>query len=186
MADVENVVVVRFPEASNAYQALSVLKQCDAEGRIALQAAAIVERTPEGRLLIPEEVDNVGLEGTVGGGLIGMLIGVLGGPLGVLLGWGAGALTSAGAFDLSRAEKAEDALTALGRAIPPGSTAVVAGVTELIAPEVIDAEMAKLSGEVTRRPVNVVMAEQSRRPRMPPRPRRAKRDERCARSAKQS
>jgi uncharacterized membrane protein len=158
MADVENVVVVRFPEASNAYQALSVLKQCDAEGRIALQAAAVVERTPEGGLRIPEEVENVGLEGTVGGGLIGMLIGVLGGPLGVLLGWGAGALIG-GAFDLSRAEKAEDALTALGRAIPPGSTAVVAGVTELIAPEVIDAEMAKLSGEVTRRPVNVVMAE---------------------------
>jgi uncharacterized membrane protein len=158
MADVENVVVVRFPEASNAYQALSVLKQCDAEGRISLHAGAIVERTPEGGLRVPEEVDNVGLEGTVGGGLIGMLIGVLGGPLGVLLGWGAGALIG-GAFDLSRAEKAEDALTALGRAIPANSTAIVARVTELIAPDVIDSEMAKLSGEVTRRPVNVVIAE---------------------------
>ncbi len=29
----ENVVVVRFTEPSKAYQALSVLKECDAEGR---------------------------------------------------------------------------------------------------------------------------------------------------------
>ena len=47
MADVENVVVVRFTEPSKACQALTVLKECDAEGRIALQSAAIVERTPE-------------------------------------------------------------------------------------------------------------------------------------------
>ena len=47
MAKVENVVVIRFPEPSNAYQALSVLKQADADGRIELRAAAIVERTPE-------------------------------------------------------------------------------------------------------------------------------------------
>ena len=157
MADMENVVVVRFPDASNAYQALSVLKQCDAEGRIALNAAAVVERTPEGLLRMPEGTDNVGLEGTVGGGLIGMLVGVLGGPLGMLLGWGAGALIG-GAFDLSRAEKADDALTALGRAMPPGSTAVAASVTEP-AVAVIDGEMAKLSGEVTRRPLYEVMAE---------------------------
>ena len=42
----ENVVVVRFTEPSKAYQALSVLKECDAEGRIGLESAAVVERTP--------------------------------------------------------------------------------------------------------------------------------------------
>ena len=63
MAEVENVVVVRFTEPSKAYQALSVLKECDAEGRIALQSAAIVERTAEGELRIPEGTDNVGLVG---------------------------------------------------------------------------------------------------------------------------
>ena len=41
----ENVVVVRFTEPSKAYQALSVLKECDAEGRIGLESAAVVERT---------------------------------------------------------------------------------------------------------------------------------------------
>jgi uncharacterized membrane protein len=157
MAEVENVVVARFTEPSKAYQALSVLKECDAEGRIALQSAAIVERTAEGELRIPEGTDNIGLVGTASGSLIGMLIGVLGGPVGVLVGWGAGALIG-GAFDVDRAVKSDEALTALGRAIPPESTAVIATVAEP-AVEVIDGEMAKLEGEVTRRPVAEVMDE---------------------------
>jgi uncharacterized membrane protein len=157
MAEFENVVVARFTEPSKAYQALSVLKECDAEGRIALQSAAIVERTAEGELRIPEGTDNVGLVGTASGSLIGMLIGVLGGPVGVLVGWGAGALMG-GAFDIDRAVKSDEALTALGRAIPPASTAVIATVAEP-AVEVIDGEMAKLGGEVTRRPVAEVMNE---------------------------
>jgi uncharacterized membrane protein len=53
MAEMENVVVVGFSEPSKAYQALSVLKQCDAEGRIALRSAAVVERTPGGELTVP-------------------------------------------------------------------------------------------------------------------------------------
>ena len=95
----ENVVVVRFTEPSKAYQALSVLKECDAAGRIDLESAAVVERTSQGELRIPESADNVGPAGTASGSLIGMLIGVLGGPVGVLLGWGSGALIG-GAFDV--------------------------------------------------------------------------------------
>jgi uncharacterized membrane protein len=153
----ENVVVVRFMEPSNAYQALSVLKECDADGRIGLESAAVVERTAAGELRIPESADNVGLAGTASGSLIGMLIGVLGGPVGVLIGWGAGALVG-GAFDLDRADKSDEALGVLGRAISPGSTAVIARVTEPVV-EVIDAEMWKLGGEVTRRSSAEVMDE---------------------------
>jgi uncharacterized membrane protein len=86
----ENVVVVKFTEASKAYQALSVLKECADAGRIGLESAAVVERTAAGELRIPESADNVGL-GTASGSLIGMLVGVLGGPVGLLLGWGTGA-----------------------------------------------------------------------------------------------
>jgi uncharacterized membrane protein len=75
----ENVVVVRFTEPSKAYQALSVLKECDNSGRIGLESAAIVERTEGGELRIPESADNVGLVGRASGSLIGMLIAVLGG-----------------------------------------------------------------------------------------------------------
>jgi uncharacterized membrane protein len=153
----ENVVVVRFTEPSKAYQALSVLKECDAEGRLGLESAAVAERTAAGELSIPESADNVGLVGTASGSLIGMLVGVLGGPVGVLLGWGAGAMMG-GAFDVDRAMTSDEALTVLGRAIPPGSTAVIASVEES-AVEVIDAEMYALGGEVTRQPLDQVMDE---------------------------
>jgi uncharacterized membrane protein len=153
----ENVVVVRFSDQSKAYQALSVLKDCNADGRIGLESAAIVERTAEGELRVPEGTDNMELVGTASGSLLGMLIGVLGGPVGVLVGWGSGALMG-GAFDLERADTSEEALSVLGRAIPPGSTAVIASVEEP-AVEVIDGEMAKLGGEVTRRPLGEVMGE---------------------------
>ena len=63
-----------------------------------------------------------------------------------------------GVFDIDRAEKSDEALAALGRAMPPESTAVIATVAEP-AVEVIDDEMAKLGGEVTRRPVAEVMSE---------------------------
>jgi hypothetical protein len=59
---------------------------------------------------------------------------------------------------LNRAVKADEALTALGTAIPPGSTAVMASVVEP-AVEVIDVEMAKLGGELTRRRAAEVMDE---------------------------
>jgi uncharacterized membrane protein len=157
MAEVDNVVVVRFDESSKAYQALSVLKECDAQGRIGLDSAAVVERTPEGELRFPEGTDNAGPVGAASGSLIGMLIGVLGGPVGVLIGWGSGALMG-GAFDVDRAVTSDEALAVLGRAIPPGSTAVIARVAEP-AVEVIDGEMKKLGGEVTRRPTTDVMDE---------------------------
>lgn len=145
----KTVVVVRFTEPSKAYQALSLLKDCDADGRIDLESAAVVERNQAGELRIPESADNVGLVGTASGSLIGMLVGVLGGPVGVLLGWGAGAMMG-GAFDVDRAVASDEALTVLGQAIPPGSTALIASVEES-AVEVIDGEMKKLDGEVTRR-----------------------------------
>jgi uncharacterized membrane protein len=153
----ENVVVVRFTDRGKARQALNALKQCNADDRIGLASAAIVERTATGELHMVDEYDNLGPVGMAGGSLIGMLIGVLGGPVGVLLGWGAGA-TVGGAFDINRSVKSDEALTVLGTAIPAGSTAVIASVEEP-AVEVIDGEMKKLEGEVTRRPADEVMSE---------------------------
>jgi len=153
MAD--NVVVIRFTEPSAAYEALSVLKQCDADGRLALATAVVVERSPMGDLRVREGTVNDRLVGSASGPLIGMLVGVFRGPLGVVFGSSVGALMG-GAFDVERAEKSDDALTALGRALPPGSTAVIASVSEPVA-KVLDGEMGKLGGELTRRPTAKVM-----------------------------
>jgi uncharacterized membrane protein len=153
----QNVVVVRFSDSGTSRQALNVLKQCDDDDRIGLASAAVVERTAAGELHTVDEWENLGPVGMAGGSLIGMLVGVLGGPVGVLLGWGAGAALG-GAFDIDRSVKSDEALTVLGTAIPAGSTAVIAQVEEP-AVEVIDGEMKKLEGEVTRRPVDEVMSE---------------------------
>jgi len=153
----ENVVVVRFTEPSKAYQALSELRESNADGHIELKSAAVVERTAEGALQIADSAENVGLVGAASGSLIGLLVGVLGGPVGLLLGWGAGALVG-GSFDLDREDESDEALSVLGRAISPGSTALIADVTEP-EPELIDAKMDLLGGQVTRRSVVDVVAE---------------------------
>ena len=156
LAEVHNVVVVKFTDASKAYQALSVLKDCDAEGRIGLKSAAIVERTPDGELRIPRA-------GQLRARRHGERVADRDAhrrprrPGGRSRRLGAGALMG-GTIDIVGITKSEEALTAFGRAIPPESTAVIASVTEP-AVEVIDGEMAKLDGEVTRRPVVEVMAE---------------------------
>ena len=153
----ENVVVVRFTEPGKAHDALAVLTQCDQDERIELRSGAVVQRTATGELRTLEEVENPGPIATMSASALGMLIGVLGGPIGVLLGWGAGA-TVGGVFDIDRAVTSDEALTALGTAIPSGSTAVIADVVEVTV-EVLDGEMQKLDGEVTRRPAEEVMAE---------------------------
>jgi uncharacterized membrane protein len=153
----ENIVVVRFDEEAQARKALAVLKQCDSDERINLKSAAIVQRTPAGVLHTIDDYDNLGPVGMGSGGLIGMLIGILGGPVGVLLGWGAGAALG-GAFDVDRAISSDEALTVLSAAIPLAATAVLAEVEEY-AVEVIDGEMKKLDGVVTRQSVDAVMSE---------------------------
>jgi uncharacterized membrane protein len=153
----ENVVLVRFEEPSKTYEALSILKKCDAEGRIGLESAVIVERKPTGELSTLEGWDNTGPVGMASGSLIGMLVGVLGGPVGVLLGWGSGAALG-GAFDIDRGVTSDEALTILGRSIPPEATALLALVDEP-AVEVIDSEMDTLGGTVQRYTAAEVTAE---------------------------
>src|SRR5688500_6741457 len=102
MTTTESVALVRFPDTSDAYQALSEVRQLDAGlAGLDVRSATLLERRPDGTLHVPEQTDTLTGEGATAGGLIGILVGVLGGPLGVLLGFGAGALVG-GAFDIDR------------------------------------------------------------------------------------
>jgi uncharacterized membrane protein len=150
-----NVLVVSFGEDpandKNAYQALTDLKQLDAQGQIKIEDAAVVTRDADGRVEVKDQVGDAPYEGTAVGGTIGLLVGILGGPLGVLLGGSYGLLVGS-LFDVDDAETTESVLADISKEVRPTRTAVLAQVTEQ-SPEVIDAAMAKLGGEVLRRPL---------------------------------
>ena len=158
MAATESVVIIRFPQSSQAYQALSELR--DLAGSLItldVRSAALVERKPDGTLNVPEGGDATIGVGTTAGGLVGMLAGVLGGPLGVLLGFGTGALVG-GLFDLDRAASGDSALSLLSAQIPPGSTALIVDAVETT-PEQLDQLAARFDATVERQPAAQVAAE---------------------------
>jgi len=151
----DNVLVVTFGEDAandnNAYQALTDLKELDSQGQIKIAGAAVVTRGLDGRVEIKSEVGDMPYEGTAGGGVIGLLLGIIGGPLGMLLGGTTGLLVGS-LFDIDDATTTESVLSDISRQVRPGRTAVLAQVTEQ-SHDVVDTAMARLGGEVMRRPV---------------------------------
>jgi uncharacterized membrane protein len=81
-----NVICASFDADTNAYAALTSLKQLDTQQRVALKAAAVVVRADDGGIEVKDHVGDDVFAGTATGGLLGVLIGILGGPLGVLIG----------------------------------------------------------------------------------------------------
>lgn len=154
----ESVVIIRFAQPSQAYQALSELRELnESQASLEVRSAALVERTPDGSLRVPEQNDAIIGVGTAAGGLLGTVVGVLGGPLGVLLGLGTGALIG-GAFDIDRAVGVESTVALLSAQIPAGSTVLVLDVVE-DAPEPLDKLAAGFGATVERQPAAQVAAE---------------------------
>jgi uncharacterized membrane protein len=151
----DNVLVVTFGEDpendKNAYQALTDLKQLDSQDQIKITGAAVVTRDGDGRVDIKSDVGEDPYVGTASGGLIGLLVGIIGGPLGMLLGGATGVLVGS-LFDIDDVETTESVLAEVSKQVQPTRTAVLAQVKEQ-SPEVIDTAMARLGGEVMRRPV---------------------------------
>jgi uncharacterized membrane protein len=153
----DSVVVVTFTEASKAYEALSVLKRLGDSGDLDARSAVLLERTPDGGYSIPEGADNTAGFFMASGGLIGMLVGVLAGPVGVLLGGSLGALAGR-SVEIGRAGDQDVALEGISKQIEPGSTALVAEVTEYT-PMLLDTAMDGVGGTVRRHPASDVYAE---------------------------
>jgi uncharacterized membrane protein len=151
----DNVLVVTFGEDAekdqNAYQALTDLKQLDSQGQIEIAGAAVVTRNPDGRVDVKSDVGDAPYAGTASGGIIGLLVGIIGGPLGVLIGGTYGMLVGS-LFDIDDVETTESVLSEISKQIRPTRTALLAQVNEQ-SPEVIDTAMARLGGNVMRRPV---------------------------------
>ena len=157
----DNVLVVSFGEDpqndTNAYQALTELKQLDSQGQIEIAGAAVVTRDPDDHIDVKSEVANEPFAGTASGSVIGLLVGIIGGPIGVLLGGTYGMLVGS-LFDLDDVETTESVLREISDEVHTTRTAVLAQVTEQ-SPEVIDAAMERLGGDVMRRPVVAVEQE---------------------------
>jgi uncharacterized membrane protein len=151
----DNVLVVTFgddPEHdTNAYQALTELRQLDSQGQIKIAGAAVVTRDTGGLVDVKSEVGNDSYVGSASGGIIGLLVGIIGGPLGMLLGGTYGALVGS-LFDIDDIATTDSVLGEISNQVQPTRTAVLAHVTEQ-SPEVIDTAMARVGGQVIRRPV---------------------------------
>jgi uncharacterized membrane protein len=153
----ENVVVVSFADDHAAYEALTNLKQLDAQGQVEIVAATVVTRAEDGHVEVKDEVGDESFAGTASGGLVGLLIGILGGPLGVLLG-GATGLLIGSLYDMTDADDTDSVLSDVSKTVQTGHNAVLAEVVEQ-SPEVVDAAMQRLSGTVVRRPVYAIESE---------------------------
>jgi uncharacterized membrane protein len=156
-----NVLVVTFGEDpendKNAFQALTDLKQLDSQGQIGIAGAAVVSRDRDGRVDVKSEVGDDPYAGMASGGVVGLLVGIIGGPLGVMIGGATGVLVGS-LFDIDEVETTESVLSEVSKQVNPTRTAVLAQVTEQ-SPEVIDTAMARLGGEVMRRPTDDVEEE---------------------------
>jgi uncharacterized membrane protein len=150
--DLDNVLLITFgddPEDdTNAYRALTDLKQLDSDGQIKLIHGVVVKRYADENLNIESEVGEQSHKGTTGGGVVGVLVGIVGGPFGVLLGGATGAVVGALA-DMNADERTQSVLLQISERVEPFRTAVLAQVAEQT-PEIADAAMARLGGEVMR------------------------------------
>ena len=157
LSDNQNVIVVNFSDDAKAYEAISTLKQLDSQGQLDLAAAAVVARDEDGQVEMKDDVANAAYAGTVGGGLVGLLIGIIGGPLGILIGGATGVLAGS-LFDMSDDDDTESALSGVSKWVRAGRTALLAEVTEQ-STEIVDTAMRSLGGEVLRRSATDVEAE---------------------------
>jgi uncharacterized membrane protein len=151
------VIVVKFDDDANAYEALTDLKELDTQGQLDVRAAAVVVRNDDGHIDVKDQVADHTITATATGGILGLLIGILGGPLGVLLG-GATGLLIGSLFDMDDEGDNESVLSDISKSVRLDRTALLAEVTEPSV-DVVDSAMARLSGTVLRRSLADVEAE---------------------------
>ena len=121
----ENIVVSVFKIESEAFQAMTELRNGLGVGDIIMPEAVLVKKE-EGVYKVLDGYNETADYGddTVAGGLIGMCIGILGGPIGILLGGGIGALAGA-SMDSKDACQDMSLLEQIMGKLPDGTVAIV-------------------------------------------------------------
>ena len=126
----QNIVVSLFEVESEAYQALTQLKQNPGDEKSFISAAALVKkengviRSLDGFDSGANTTDDMAI-----GGVVGALFGVLGGPIGVLLGGSYGMLVGS-AFDSDDAMMGASMLEQIAKKMVDGEVAIIGLVYE--------------------------------------------------------
>jgi uncharacterized membrane protein len=141
------MLAVVFNDEKTAYEGARALRELNDEGSIAVYAAAVVCRNPDGSVSNKKVDEDLPLQ-TFAGTTIGAVIGLLGGPPGVIAGGAIGMV--AGLFgDLRNADVDTQFLSDISTELSPGKCAVVAEVDEdWVTP--VDTRMEALGGVVHR------------------------------------
>lgn len=126
----ESVITTVFEVESEAYQALSEVKQHALGEGLTVSQAMLVKK--ENGAIVPKDGFDTGIEtqnDSRTGGLIGALVGIIGGPLGLLIGWSGGSIIG-GVKDALDASKNVSVIDYVAQNIEEGRSAVIALVQE--------------------------------------------------------
>ena len=122
---VQNIVVGLFEVESEAYQAMTQIKQYPGDERSYISAAALVKK--ENGVIHTLDAFDSGIhttDDTAVGGLVGALFGVLGGPIGLLLGGSYGVLVGS-VMDASDVLAGTSMLEQISKKLQDGEVAVI-------------------------------------------------------------
>lgn len=154
----QNILVALFEVESEAYQALTQLKQYPGDENSFVAAAALVKKENDLiRTLDSYDSGDNTLDDMEAGGLIGALFGVLGGPIGVLLGSSFGMLIGS-AVDTDDAIMNVSLLEQITKKMEDGEVAIIALVYEENE-DILDARLSSFKTVIARFDAAAVAAE---------------------------
>jgi hypothetical protein len=143
----DTIVTVRFAEVGAARRALRMLRLLDSEGQLRVRAAALVERSGDGRIAGP--YGGLAPQGGVVGALVDTLSGTFARPTEGFRAHGA---------PWAHADDRAAAVEAISRDLEPGVTLVIAEIEDPD-PDVLDSALDALGGTASRRPAEAFYAD---------------------------
>lgn len=154
----QNIVVGLFEVESEAYQAMTELKQSPGVEKSFMSQGVLVKR--EGDAIKTVDGFDTGantLDDMAIGGVVGALFGILGGPIGVLLGGSYGALIGS-AFDAGDAIDDASLIEQIAGKLDDGDVAII-GLASEEDESILDSKLGKFKVTIARFDAAVVAAE---------------------------
>lgn len=138
--------VIAFDDADQARELRTAVQRLANEGRVVIDDAVFVTRTPQGRVRVHQTADLTPGAGALAGGFWGLLFGTL--LLGPAGGLAVGAATAGGAALMGAVIDAgvpEEFVAQVKDAVAPGSTALILLTSDVDLPA-LEAELARVAG----------------------------------------